>query len=1471
MANEKKPEEEQMSPVLPKYQEEEKDEKFKVYDPSKDGTFNLNTSNTPTYDRNDKLDSLVGEKGADLTKQGVTGAATRIAEDLAKEAMDEDNAYQALNEQRSKISQAMSLIGATTHDAAITRDYSHLVNEISGNDHLLAEMGFSNAAQNKLEEYEKYLSKSPSGDTGFRVATFNDKDGTYEVKWASKSEYTSNPSAYKNAVVVNGVNGNCDHLTGKKDAFNLQWNTSKFSASEMFGMNYQGLKAAADKEAKNASLLTATTFSNQEAKNRLCELGNQASTYLAGINIAGYDKLSTNPAKRESELAGYIKSLQKNPKMNKDVIDAAKMELAGLKAGRENLSRKTLTGGAFDKGVMALNLASGGQSGVMKGLSFTTSSVAGVRKVIRGSVNLHRNHLRSGGGIAAKVVHRGAKRLDKNVVVKHFTRGGDTLADKFTKNFIDKRVEKARKLDRIEALKKERLTGKYKIREIKYKDKADKFAKKSSKLAGKREKLAGSTSKVNGLRTSVLERRQNYIEKRSKKLDGRRNKNSLKLKKREMFRARVRNSRAGRIAGKVGNVLKAPGAVVRWITGIVDAIMKKIKFVFITIPIAVVGFTMGMCAFALLVLMLVANFLDSMPDSIFGTQDINYNQYIVDKTCWVLGNGYTKVAARDAYWHYVLKGDYKNYSLDRREGHEGQFQYYWFNQLEVADKKNESPFYEIYAREQADNTTQGTTKNFKYERTEDGEKFDDPYAEENQGKELLDGQLKFGDTFKKKTMYGGNTVIKGVSGVHSAINGERETLDSINVNIVPILSMAHYRFSGEINYNNYLTVLGYSYTMWVRSHDISKYDSYANENCYGKKHKGYRLEIIDPCKKIFADETKTIAWNKSKTYDQITRYKTQCSNVYIHGYNAALGTTMGVVKAAVDDFCEDVAGVCRDFYGWLTKKTPSSTLPVGCELYYKGQFSGVTDGYADNGKVDIDSLGDDKMDDSDYEDRNPDELDENMKETLYSGDGQDVSKVDRFKQYFKLKTSPLHVYGDIDKKGATVYETGSAFLVYDTDEFNNIRANSDGSPKLVNGCDQITYMQFSSKEDTVVKNQHFPWPLSDDNKLEGKGKAGTWCATTCGKHQHKHGPNCCSKDTMQAVFSDGDPHPHIVPTGHTHGDGTCNTDACPYGGEEHEHSPWVDENNPGCWMTVAICKGHCGGHAIGKMDIVVTNSWEGLMMLDDLKVPQMMISADFNGWIDCSQMTWTLNSWRTYWINKTDSWYSKSRNFSPGRIIAWGFEKAPAIIDKAVEGLKKTVISIVNGDFWKQVKDFFEGGAAKKMADAISRQKSADMEDGDDLWEFTSWYDETGMYIRPELAEGIIMNYGNDQYGSLTDDLQQAPGYSGYDPATPEQSGNWEAAIGEWSGSMLWQVYFPFESNYPYPEGNHSIFFYQTDDGVLKYKTKTDDGEEIDSNKVTLKDEVVDTPIEGINRNAKGGTREEGYDAGAGANGDYKY
>ena len=1458
--------------------EEDEAEKYvPKYDPHNDGSFNINMANSATYDRTEKLDSIAGEKGYDITKEGVVGSISRTVENAAREAADENEAYAALHEQNSKISQAMSLISSTTHNAATTRDYSNLYNQVSENKSLLTQLGMGTSARDSFDEYKRFM--SPNQDS-IQIAKIDKNSGTYVIDSITKTKFESNPSYYKDYKVVSPViSGNNSNDTakqaptiGKVSDLGLHYNVSdKFSVGDMFSKTYEQRSAAADKEGKNASLLTATTFSNKDAKDRLCALGNEANSYLTGLNIAGYDKLSNNPAKREKELAEYIKTLEKNPRKNRDVIDAAKMEMAGLKAGRDRLSSQSFLGSVGQKSMTALNLASGGRSEAVNGLKFTATATSGVKKIVRGSVNLHRNHLRSGGGIVTKAVHKGAKALDKNRVTKRVT--GGTLADKYAEKFIDSRVKKATRLDKIDAYKKDKYLGKEKIKDLKLGDKQEKYRKRNAALEKRRNRLENKGSKT---RLAIVEKRQSRLESKSKSLESKISRNNKRIQRKERYRAALRNSRIGRAFGKVGNVLKLPTVFVGFVNGIVDAIKRKLKFFFITLPIAAVAGLMGALAFVLLFLLLIANFLDSIPDTICGTQDINYNQYIVDKTCWVLGNGYTKVAARDAYWHYVLEGDYRNYSLDRREGHERYFQYYWFNQLEVADKKNESPFYEIYAREEADNTTQGTTDKFKYKRTDDGEEFTDP-SEAG----VLDGNLKYIDTYQKKTMYGTNTVVRNVDNIHSAINGSRETLDSINVNMVPILSMAHYRFSGEINYNNYLTVLGYSYTMWVRSHDISKYDSNANETCYKNGHKGYRLEIIDPCTKIYQSGTTPYTWNKSKTYDQITRpSKANCSNIYIHGYNAALGTTMGTIKAAVDDFCEDVAGVCREFWGWLTKETPSSTLPMGCELViFDGNdiiFSGVTDGYA-NGITNIDDLSDDdRMSDEDYKDSNIDQMNENMQKTLYSDQDskdnpvKDESKWNEIKKYFKLKTSPLHVYGSIDD-GATVYNTGSAFLVYETDESNRIIKDSSGTPKTINGCDNIYYAQFSSKEDTVVKNQHFAWPLGDDKKIEGKGKAGTWCATTCGKHQHKHGPNCCSKPTMQAIQDPYSGHISTVPTGHTHDDGTCNTDDCPYGGEEHEHSPWNSEKDPGCWTTVAICGGHCGGHAIGKMDIVVTNSWEGLMMLDDLKVPQMMIAADFNGWIDCSQMAWTLKSWKTYWMNKTDSWYSKSRNFSPGRIIAWGFERVPGILDQAVEGLKKTVISIVNGDFWKKCKEFFEGGAIKKMIGVANDTRNGDMEDGDDLWEFTSWYDETGQYIRPELAEGIIMNYGNDKYGSLTDDLQQAPGYSGYDPDKPEQSGNWEAAIDEWSGSLLWQGYFPFTTNYPYPEGNHSVFFYQTDDGVIKYKTDKD-SDDTNPNKMTLKDEIVDTPPEGITRQSSAdGTRSENYDQGAGANGDYKY
>ncbi len=504
------------------------------------------------------------------------------------------------------------------------------------------------------------------------------------------------------------------------------------------------------------------------------------------------------------------------------------------------------------------------------------------------------------------------------------------------------------------------------------------------------------------------------------------------------------------------------------------------------------------------------------------TRDVNYNQYVIDRTAYSMGSAFAKVCASDAKWHFLIDKLFTKapsgsacFAVDMD----------WYMALDKADVGH------IWAREEADNTT-------KHKKT---------------------GELVWKDTYISNP-------------------AARTELDGVNVNLAPILSMANYRCIDGITFRNFRNVQAYCYYMFIATHDKARYDDRNGDgDVKDEDESPYELDLEHPIYcgigKLHIGQHK---WNT--TTMTLTKAKPQennCTNVYYHGFSREAFGLIGGVKLKAATFVDALTIILKG------KKTSDFMTPIGTEL-------SSTPG-----------------------------LD------IFSGNWRELDPLVYSVQHMKVL--------DRTKEGAEVeyYENESAFI--------------DKNGDLA--CHNFTTAQWSNDEKMYVEDQRneFGGILSPYVKKQG-GKGNVWGATTCGYDTHDHSGGriegvcntgaCPYKDHIHDETCPKDEKGNYICDAATHiHDQNC----CDLG---HEHLPWNSYGDPGCWTTIVICQGHCGGHIKATMNVVVMNTWESLMACDNFKMCYFLREKCFTTFLDWDHYLFDLDVWMFFWNQKIHSWFN---------------------------------------------------------------------------------------------------------------------------------------------------------------------------------------------------------------------------------------
>ena len=1311
------------------------------------------------------LDSIAGNKGQlSEVEEAVVDAATSTAN-----KGDDNIIADTIHYARTTTQLANLLIGNTEIDG-IESDYDNI------DPMVLQMLGYDTAKQEKFEDFKDSVSfggYDEKGSVSYRkfneFSNMQNTDHTtsflttgkcsgygynYDAKNlkitvlapdGSKYEVTSkeyNQGFIRNSVTNQTINlDTCKVLTSKGTVSSLQVN-------EIFTIDIQKLSEEAAKEKLNNSNLASARSAVEKAE-KLAQVSDACVSKLQEMDKIEFSRhVNLKSPDASKQLKSYSRELEaqlKNASPEDALVIEQKMKLADQASkGIDKGNQKHVSKG--DKVSQIIDLTGAGNSDVVRGAKM-------IKGVVRGGQRVHEVVKRRESVVAknGKVIERAQLRANRvinnspiakssNVVAKGVTKASNSLAT-YTENVIKERSMRYSKYTQMAEYRKQGREGRYKIKEMKLSDKMEKertkLAKNEIKQTKLKEKYEKKLSKYEGKRSPYSQTSQNKrhkvnrdglpVDKNGKPVISKKdidayNKGKNKITKkseRKISASQRKKEILERKLNKNATVIeKTRGKykqgeellqqaeekitlrvkTKKFANNIINAVKKVIKDVLtiiakitLVIPASLIC---SVCILGMIVLIVGSfffKFIASVPDSIGGIDSINYNQYIVDRTCTVLGEGFTNVAGRDAYWHYLLGTDAET-KKDMNSGNG----YYWKKEVTLAKE----PFGHIWKREQSDNITKNN-----------------------------DGTFLF-NTADSYDISSNN--------VYVAANNRTE-LKSINVNIVPIISMANYRFADEINYENYLNVMAYSYYMYANSHDIAKYDSNATDN-------GYHLKDKDRCNKnsLYYDTTSQWWDSSSKTLQRPT--KERCENLYIHGYDIKMGTSVNIAKAKATKFAQGILE-------WIVGKDgiQSKSLPIGTELVslngegakFKYCFSGNACG-------------------------------KNVSLGMINGSEAKVTQTN----------SHIHTYDD-----GTTYSTESAFVYQ----------KGDGTKYV--GCDNITYAQWSTNEKDYIISQcnkmagdisptywdryndptyKVEYPSGSGKKVTFKEKIDTtnkgcvWTATTCGKKSHTS--ECCCLEHK-----------------HDGTEGACDYSHCT-DESHHDHKPWHSVNDPGCWTTIAICKGHCGGHAEATVDVSVIDSYKGLMVLDNFKSPKFLTASSFEGFFDLSSKLWDLDMWKLYWKMKANSWFAPFPT-SPVNLVEWGLNEA----FKGVNNIYSFCVGHIKN--W-----FLGGGDGDAPFDDTGQGLTTAEQSMDDKYGFNGWFsDPNSATIRPEIWEEMMFYYG-DEYSQNV-------------------GGDWDYAIETWSSVPLWEVFFPFTNNYPYPD---KLSF-------MNYKK-----DKLEKNK--LKDDIKDEP-----------------------------
>ena len=855
-------------------------------------------------------------------------------------------------------------------------------------------------------------------------------------------------------------------------------------------------------------------------------------------------------------------------------------------------------------------------------------------------------------------------------------------------------------------------------REFRAKRREERMGRRIDKLKQKSDSFSARSKLASGRKATRLNRKSQRLGRRAGRLT--------------MVKDWLKN--LSDAFGRVGRVVSAPFRIIRApfrsFSRIIDAIKRKILVPLVTLfALIILGIPI---AFTLIMNLseTVIHFFSDMPTTnlVGELNSMNYAQFIVDTATEGVAASFNNIAKEDALTFYLVNKPVESEGLP------------WY----MAPEKGQ--IQHIWAWEEADNSS-------RYKMP--GDKSDEPF--------MWTGDYVYAQPGNPVPTDDGNWESDDFTYLPES---EREDLAGICQNLVPIMSMMHTRYQGDtsshpdsivkddeagtgLKYGNWQTALAYVYYMYAMSHDVAKYDKSApGWSAHDEENiSPYSYDVKDPCSTgdLYAGPVE---------YDPSThvfvRPADVCTNLYVHdAKNAAAEITAGAAAhEKVISMLKKLSDItCTEGYSQGTAKrvmilkrkrsirSKHLTDPLDeLQKYSKGLGLTLT-------------TGDEEMQLSTHF---------NLKkgsQGLFIWDGTD-------------ETMPASTGWDMVER-SSVCDNYASFQL-STDESDGLKVHyTDGGKFEIKSYEQ-EYVPHTTTGETrdVESGEEF------DAVWNGEVPIDPHSGAVC----HQHNSGCfrskgytCGHSEGEVIDTYVDDDGDVHDVCHHHSDG-CYTyyDGVRYGdGPEstvcqHEHQDWNAEDG-GCWMTLRVCAGHCGGHIVPKVNVVQKMTWKGLMQDDSFKTPVYLTYADivgnkvgedgkvsmgnFSNVLDMANWlankvdaTPTVAEWRLYWKVKCASWYLPFARSPLGwlsTITQKGIAHAAAVID-TVTGMLHNIFSFVTN--------------TNEYVDMNYFDKRAQLS-GVDLYDFDGWWSltepaEAHVYNDTYLAEleGFYGGWWTDKY-----------------------------------------------------------------------------------------------------------------------------
>lgn len=950
-------------------------------------------------------------------------------------------------------------------------------------------------------------------------------------------------------------------------------------------------------------------------------------------------------------------------------------------------------------GMMAVGNAVLGQD-MMRGVGVYVGAIKAAKLTARATTAVSAKLAYMGSSTANKLVSKGMGKI-KGVDNKVSTRL-NAIQKKKDKLYQDRKDKaRARKNGTMKQYKRRKKDEKWAAKGAKFDRKNDRLSHirgKYTTQGGTADKVLGWRQKRNAQRKDRYNRISNFRESVRKKLD---------VKGR--IKSKISNSKLGKAWGglknsKFAKVISAPFKGIKGLFNL-GAMIKKIliKIVFI-----------GIAAYMMLFLMFCAPLLASYIFSRFFSIDVrledalnsafNYQQMIVDEVNENIAFDYKIICQIDATNHYLSKRQLPSEK------------YPWYVAPKFGSIEHQ------WAWEESDNTSRYLEEN-------------DTGEYDNYGRLIGSGDFMYKDTYIPQA--------------------DRTEIDSITFNLYPIVAMSHMRYHDEFSFEQWESVLGYTYYMFAVSHDISKYDTDQSEYHRVKEYgddeydPGYDYEIIT-CENenLYGNG---IEWD-TETHS-LYRSNEVCSNVYIHDFSPIgyENDMRGIEAYRIHNVKNKSSSYSAANVGEGSVLDVASAAGVNLWRSAKKAMLNLTKKLQNNGDQ---TDGGDAFDKG-YTDVNS-ALTLTFRRKALKYVEVDAGSIRGVKGTLEATIEALNSkYGallDFNKNmsGIFLYDGTEESLPHAQTNASELNVGPDGENEL-NGlgevCDNYLEFPYGNVVDTFENREEDLW-MTDEGGTCDHVHVLTCHRLKCGKTDGYE----TDPVTGQILYDNyGQPYEH-------HHSESC-YDTTPEGlicG--HHHEPWAGKDSPGCWKTVCICAGHCGSHIDPKVNIVQKVTYKGLADDDNFKTTYWLTIEEINGvggalsggmfemlnsFLTNENDIVTVAKFRSYWYAKVTQW------FRPMPRSPWGFYKklGENYIVKYLEACDG-FIDAIEGIFTR-IFGTAEKNEKKTDGQGEWTQSMEETDDsGPDKWQWEGWWQERHVFDE-SLFDEVSTFYGSweeDQY-----------------------------------------------------------------------------------------------------------------------------